>query len=41
MGIEHRADGGQVDRVIMNDDDGPRWGRGGPYKGRFFENEMI
>ena len=29
MGIEHRADGGQVDRVIINDDDSPRWGRGG------------
>ena len=29
MNIEHRADEGQVDRVISNDDDGPRWGREG------------
>jgi hypothetical protein len=29
MGIEHRADEGHVDRGIVHDDDGPRWGREG------------
>jgi hypothetical protein len=28
MGIKHRADEGDITRVIVNDDDGLRWGRG-------------
>jgi len=28
MRIEHRADEGDIARVIVNDNDGPRWGRG-------------
>src|SRR5262245_51600852 len=29
MRIEHRADEGDIARAIVNDNDGPRWGRGG------------